>query len=118
LIAHPRSQDVVALIQDEGTLAASSELTIAELHRLAARIPVISARAVDDVLDRIDLVALTAPQLRAAGLLPDLPSGAQLRSLDAIHLQAALDFGAHELVTSDRRQAQAATNLNVRVTLV
>ncbi|MCW2674937.1 MAG: hypothetical protein JWP14_3526, partial [Frankiales bacterium] len=58
---------------------------------------------------------ITPDQLRRAGLLPDQPPGIQLRSLDALHLQAAIDFGATEFVTSDRRQAEAAKALRLKV---
>lgn len=65
------------------------------------------------VLDRIGLLALDDPLLAAAGQL----DGDHLRSLDAIHLAAALAFDGEvrELVTYDRRMADHATALGLAV---
>jgi predicted nucleic acid-binding protein len=49
--------------------------------------------------------------LRQAGLLP----GARLRSLDAIHLAAALSLGAEAVLTYDDRLAEAARGLGMTV---
>lgn len=118
LVPHKASESVRARILDQGSIVASSEMTVTELHRFAARVPQLSVGQVDAVLDNIDLVTLTREQLRAAGLLPDLAAGTQLRSLDALHIQAALDFGASEFVTSDRRQGEAATGIGLAVVLL
>lgn len=102
-------------LQDPSATTATSDITVAELHRVGRSVPEISPQQVDAVLANIDLVPLSPEQLRAAGLLPGLPAGFPLRTLDAIHLQAALDFGATELLTSDRRQAAAAKALGLAV---
>ena len=65
-------------------------------------------------LSRLDQVVLTAALLdRAATLAPDVP----LRSLDAIHLAAALVVGEElrAVVTYDRRMAGAAEDLGIEV---
>lgn len=118
LVQHPSSSVVRQRVRAKHTIAASSQIAVTELHRLGTRVPGVSAQHVDAVLDNIDLVTVGEEQLRAAGLLPDLPSGTQLRSLDALHLQAALDFGATEFVTSDRRQAEAASSVGLTVVLL
>ena len=105
-------------LADPAELVASSQIAVTELHRTALALPGVSAAEVDAVLDKVSLVALTPDQLRRAGLLPPLPAGAQLRSLDAIHIQAALDIGATEFVTSDKRQAKAAKAAGLTVTVV
>jgi predicted nucleic acid-binding protein len=65
------------------------------------------------LLDRIWLVRLDDALLDAAAGLP----GRGLRSLDAIHLAAARALGDDlaEVVTYDRRMADAATRLGVSV---
>lgn len=108
LVAHVHMAEVRARVTDADTIAATSQIAVTELHRLALREPQLTVPDVDAVLDRVDLVVLTATQLRSAGLLPHPRSGAQLRTLDASYIQAALDFQAGEFVTSDRRQADAA----------
>ena len=63
---------------------------------------------------RLDQVLLTAELLdRAATVAPDVP----LRSLDAIHLAAALVVGKElrAVVTYDRRMADAAGDLGIEV---
>jgi uncharacterized protein len=70
----------------------------------------VQARA---VLDSLILVALsTAVCERAAMLEPDL-----LRSLDALHLAAALEIGDEldAVVTYDQRMAAGAQALGIRV---
>lgn len=117
LIRQAATKVVTARFHEPGAILASSELTITELHRFALTVPSVSAWEVDQVLGELDLVAITAEQLRRAGLLPHLPAGVQLRSLDAIHVQAALDMGATEFLTSDKRQGKAAkaAGLTVKV---
>lgn len=118
LIASSVTARVERAVNDAESLAASSQIAVTELHRLGLRLPEVTVRDVDAVLGHVDLVRLSEEQVRAAGLLPDLPSGAQLRTLDAIHLQASLDLGATEFWTSDRRQAQAADKLGLHVTFL
>ena len=58
------------------------------------------------MLNAVDIIDLDGEQLAAAGALPD----PYLRTLDAIHLAAALSLGAHlaAIVTYDVRMLQAA----------
>ena len=65
------------------------------------------------ILERVTLVEMTKPVLRRAGLI-DPPL---LRSLDAIHLAAALDLGddLEGMVTYDAGLAEAATAHGIRV---
>lgn len=116
LVQDQASARVRRRVLDAETIAASSEIAVTELHRLGQRVPELSVQDVDAVLDSIDLVVLSLHQLRAAGLLPDLTPGVQLRSLDALHVQAALDFGSTDFLTSDRRQAAAAMATGLKVT--
>ena len=65
------------------------------------------------VIDALDLVPLGDPLLDVAATLPV----AGLRSLDAIHLAAALSFRTDlsEVVTYDERLARAARELGLEV---
>jgi predicted nucleic acid-binding protein len=91
----------------------SSDLLRTELlrsTRRAAPQQMVQARA---VLDSIVLLTLsTSVCERAVMLEPEL-----MRSLDAVHLAAALEAGdeLEGLVTYDPRMAEAATALGVRV---
>lgn len=56
------------------------------------------------LLERFDLMETDRFLYQEAGLLP----GRHLRSLDALHLAAALRLGADVIATYDRRQANTA----------
>lgn len=87
----------------------SSTLLETELRRVAVRHPEIAQSEISDFLQSIELVMLTQAAFRLAGQLP----GATLRSLDALHLTAALLGGASVIVTYDRRLQAAATNMGL-----
>ncbi|MBI2705085.1 MAG: type II toxin-antitoxin system VapC family toxin [Actinobacteria bacterium] len=65
-----------------------------------------------DVLGRLDLVRIGDRILRAAGELQPV----ELRSLDAIHLASARQFGSElrHVVTYDRRMIDAANSLGLK----
>ncbi|MDF1522323.1 MAG: PIN domain-containing protein, partial [Trueperaceae bacterium] len=60
---------------------------------------------------RFDLLEPEAVTYRTAGLLP----GAHLRSLDALHVAAALQGDCRTMVTYDRRQSEAARAAGLQV---
>lgn len=74
-----------------------------ELRRLAVRVG-LAQQAVTAVLDRFDLVEPDRTTYRDAGLLP----GPHLRSLDALHIAAALRVDAGVMISYDERQLAAA----------
>ena len=82
-----------------------------ELRRLVAREPALSQKAVSDLLRGVDLHELPPPLFAEAGLLP----GAGLRSLDALHLAAAIRLGVDAVITYDNRMADAAHSLGIEV---
>ena len=90
-----------AVDQDDALI--SSMLLETELRRLAVRVD-LTQIAVTHLLERFDLMETDRSLYREAGLLP----GRHLRSLDALHLAAALRVGTDVMVTYDRRQADAA----------
>lgn len=84
----------------------SSDLARTEVVRAARRAAPELALEAREVLSAIDLIALTPWTFDEAGRLdPDV-----LRTLDALHLAAALDLGddLEGLVTYDERMAAAA----------
>jgi hypothetical protein len=100
------------LVSHEGSIV-SSDLLRTELLRITRRAApeqMVQARA---VLDSVTLMMLpTAVFERAATLEPDV-----LRSLDALHLAAALELGDEldGVVTYDQRLADGARALGISV---
>ena len=90
-------------VTEAGDAVGSSLLLETELRRLGIRLAIPQER-VTLVPERLALLVPDADVFRAAGLLP----GAELRSLDALHVAAALRWGADGVVTYDWRQATAA----------
>ena len=106
LVDGPASSRLAARLDgavDQDNPLLSSMILETELRRLAVRVDLAQA-AVTHLLERFDLMETDRSLYREAGLLP----GRHLRSLDALHLAAALRVGADVMVTYDRRQAEAA----------
>jgi predicted nucleic acid-binding protein len=82
-----------------------------ELRRAAQREPALTQQDVSDLLDGVDLYEVPSSLFREAGLLP----GANLRSLDALHLAAAVRIGVERVVTYDLRMIASARLLGVGV---
>jgi uncharacterized protein len=113
LVEEPESDALVAFLEaavEGGDVVGSSRLLETELRRLAIRVP-IPQEHVTLVLERLDLLVPDDDVFRTAGLLP----GASLRSLDALHVAAALRWGADAVVTYDERQALAARAVGLEV---
>jgi predicted nucleic acid-binding protein len=87
----------------------TSAITETELRRAAQRsgVPQLTATA---ILDRLDVADMERGMFTAAGVLP----GPQLRSLDALHVAAALSLNAELLVSYDQRQLDAAASSGMR----
>lgn len=112
LIDDPCSEDLERYLLEQDSLA-TCDLTLTELHRVAGWHD-LDPGAVEDILSRFDRVPLTQALFRQAGLLPHL-AGSYLRSLDALHIVAALDTGQSAFVTYDGGQARAAVAVGLRV---
>lgn len=97
------------LDQTSATLV-SSDLLETELRRLAVRED-IDQSDVTAVLDGVSLAALDRAVYRSAGLLPMT----YLRTLGALHLEAALRLDADAVLTYDHRLAQAARAVGLDV---
>ncbi len=90
------------LAGDDAVSIVSCTLLETELRRTAGRVGS-PQELVTDVLDRIEIFDIDRTVFRAAGLLPGV-----IRSLDALHVAAALRIGAHVMVSYDERQLDAA----------
>jgi predicted nucleic acid-binding protein len=113
LVEEPESAALAARLEAwvaEGWAIMSSLLLETELRRLAQRLSIAQER-VSDLLDRFDLIEPDAVTFRSAGLLP----GAHVRSLDALHVAAALQVDGRIMVTYDVRQSDAARAAGLRV---
>lgn len=93
-----------------GTTLVACLLLETELRRLAARQGV-SQTAAGAVLARVDLYEMAPSLFHEAGILP----GSTLRSLDALHLAAAVRLGVRSMVTYDDRLSTAAKSVGVSV---
>ena len=89
---------------------ASGMLLETELRRLAVRHD-LDQSVVSDILGRIELVEPDRSLFTEAGLLP----GANLRSLDALHVATALRLDASVVVAYDHRLQQAARAVGLAV---
>jgi uncharacterized protein len=115
LLVEEAESDVLAAFLDQalerGDTIGSSLLLETELRRLGIRLSIPQER-VTAVLERMTLLVPDGDVFRNAGLLP----GNALRSLDALHVAAALRWGADGVVTYDERQATAARSVGLSVT--
>ncbi len=98
-------------LADEGATLVSSLLLETELRRVAVRTD-LPQPDVSAVLTRLDLHEPDRALFHTAGVLP----GRHLRSLDALHVAAALRAQCDEFVTYDERRAEAAAAVGLVVT--
>lgn len=113
LVDEPESSALARHLDDavaHGDTVVSCVLLETELRRLAGRVGV-GQDAVSLLLEGVDVAELERAQYRTAGLL----GGPHVRSLDALHVAAALRLRADVLLTYDHRQADAARQAGIRV---
>lgn len=113
LIDEPESDALAAFLElavEAGDAVGSSRLLETELRRLGIRAS-IPQEHVTLVLERLDLLVLDDAVFRDAGLLP----GSALRCLDALHVAAALRWGADAMLTYDERLVQASRAVGLGV---
>lgn len=82
-----------------------------EMLRAVPRNPDLTYAQVKNVLEYVDIVKTPRATFQSAGYLP----GAHLRSLDAIHLAAAIATSVDAVLTYDTRMADSAAELGLRV---
>lgn len=97
-------------VRADGGHFVSSQLLMTELHRAGARLSIPAA----GVADALGEVALLMPDRDTFELAARL-AGPHLRSLDAIHVAAAVQAQATTFVTYDERQAAAASDAGLRI---
>lgn len=107
----PRVLAILRARSAAGDLIASSELAWVEVARAISRVGVPDSsevlRAACTGIARQPLTEVVMQRARTIG-------PATLRSLEAIHLSAAISLGAVEMLTFDRRLAEAAGSVGVK----
>jgi len=99
----PESESLERWLDDASATLVSSNLLETELRRVAVR-DGLSQTDVTALLDGVALAALDRAVFRNAGFLPM----EMLRTLDALHLEAAIRLDADAMLTYDHRLALAA----------
>lgn len=110
LVEQLESDALESWLDQTSDMLVSSDLLEVELRRLAVREGVDQAD-VTRLLDGVSIAALDRAVYRSAGLLP-MP---YLRTLDALHLEAAIRLDAAAVLTYDRRLSKAARSVGLRV---
>ena len=104
LVEQLESDALESWLDQTSDMLVSSDLLEVELRRLAVREGIDQAD-VTRLLDGVSLAALDRAVYRSAGLLP-MP---YLRTLDALHLEAAMRLDAAAVLTYDRKCSIRAT---------
>lgn len=111
IINEAESDALMEAIADAKPDLLSCWLLETEMRRTVARHPRITQDRVTDILDEIDLVEMPPRLYRQASYLP----GPHLRSLDALHLAAAIGADVDLIVTYDVRMAESAREVGLKV---
>lgn len=110
LVAQAETQALATWMDQTPARLVSSDLLETELRRMAVREGRDQA-TVSAILDGVSLAALDRATYRSAGLLP-MP---YLRTLDALHLEAAIRLDVDAVLTYDQRLADAAASAGLEV---
>ncbi len=111
MVQETESDALARAIDEDSPDLVACMLLETELRRVTHREQAVTQEAVTDFLDGVDLYEVPTSLFREAGLLP----GARLRSLDALHLAAAVRIDVDVLVTYDTRMQDSARSLGVEV---
>ena len=111
LIEEAESPALAEAVDSEQPDLVASWLLEAELRRAAQGLGMLGMAAISDFLTGVSLYEMPGSSLREAGILP----GETLRSLDALHLAAAVRVGVDLVLTHDERMAESAQQLRLRV---
>lgn len=103
LIDQPESPALVDWLDQPSAMLVSSGLFETELRRIAVR-EGLTQSDVTRVLDGVALAALDRAVYRSAGFLP-MP---YLRTLETLHLEAAMRLDTAAILTYDHRLSEAA----------
>ena len=110
LIEQPESNALVEWLDQTTDVLVSCDLVETELRRIAVR-EGIDQGVVTWILDGVELAALDRAVYRGAGLLP-MP---YLRTLDVLHLEAAMRLDVTAVLTYDHRLGEAARAVGLQV---
>ncbi len=110
LVAQPYTDALVDWLEQGPVNLVSSDLLETELRRMAAREGREQSK-VSEILDGVSLAALDRATYRSAGFLPMR----YLRTLDALHLEAAIRLEVQAVLTYDRRLGDAARDAGLDV---
>ncbi|WP_396668056.1 type II toxin-antitoxin system VapC family toxin [Microbacterium sp. R86528] len=110
LIAQAETHVLVDWLDHTPARLVSSDLLETELRRMAVREGRDQVK-VSAILEGVSLAALDRATYRSAGLLP-MP---YLRTLDALHLEAAIRLDVDAILTYDHRLADAAVSVGLDV---
>lgn len=110
LVDQPESTALPEWLDATPATLVSSDLLETELRRLAVR-EALDQADVTSLLDGVALAALDRAVFRNAGLLPMT----FLRTLDALHWEAAIRLEASAVLTYDRRLGEAARSIGLEV---
>lgn len=111
MVEEPESNALAERLDSDAPDLVSCLLLETELRRAAQRSEALSQERVSQFVERVGLYEVPASLFREAGLL----TGASLRSLDALHLAAAIRIGVDAVVTYDVRMAQSCRLLGLAV---
>ncbi|MBX3090186.1 MAG: type II toxin-antitoxin system VapC family toxin [Cryobacterium sp.] len=110
LVDQPESSAVESWLDGAPASLVSSDLLETELRRLAVR-EGLNQSDVTRIIEGVSLAALDRAVYRGAGLLPM----SYLRTLDALHLEAAVRLDVSAILSYDRRLTEAARSLGIEV---
>lgn len=112
IVEEPESNALVEWMHETQSQLVTSWLTHVELRRVIARRAPWRAPDVSDLLNACQTLALDMETFESAARVPP----AELRSLDALHLAAALRFGIDlaGMLVYDSRLAAAAQAVGIR----
>lgn len=110
LVDQPESSALLEWLDSTEAMLVSSDLLETELRRLAVR-EGLDHSDVTRLLEGVGLAALDRAVYRSAGFLP-MP---YLRTLDALHLEAAMRLDVDAVLTYDHRFGQAARAVGLQV---
>ncbi len=110
LIDQPESPALLDWLDQTAVTLVSSDLVETELRRIAVR-EGLDQSDVTRLLDGVALAALDRAVYRSAGFLPM----SYLRTLDALHLEAAMRLDASAVLAYDHRLSSAARSAGLDV---
>jgi predicted nucleic acid-binding protein len=110
LIEEPESAALARWIDEGAVDVVGAMLVETELRRIGMRLDLPQAD-VTALLEGVTLYEMPPSLFREAGVLP----GASLRSLDALHLAAALRLDCEAILTYDERLTDAAFAMGMPV---